>query len=179
MGELKTLGFHHVTMVSADAARTLEFYRGTLGLGLVKKTVNFDDPGAYHLYFGDATGSPGTILTFFEWGDVPRGAPGVGGVHHLAMGVETEEALLKWKRRLTDRGVHVNGPFDRTWFTSLYFTDPDGQILEIATKGPGYALDEPADALGGRIIRPAAQRLAGHRDEEAIRLRLLTARDLP
>ena len=171
MGELKTLGFHHVTMVSADAARTLEFYRGTLGLGLVKKTVNFDDPGAYHLYFGDATGAPGTILTFFEWGHVARGAPGVGGVHHLAMGVETEEALLKWKRRLTDRGVHVNGPFDRTWFSSLYFTDPDGQILEIATKGPGYALDEPADALGERIIRPAADRLAGHRDEEAIRLR--------
>jgi len=171
MGELKTQGFHHVTLVSADAARTLEFYRGTLGLGLVKKTVNFDDPGAYHLYFGDAVGSPGTILTFFEWGSAPHGAPGVGGVHHLAMGVDTEEALLKWKRRLTDRGVQVNGPFDRTWFTSLYFTDPDGQILEIATRGPGYALDEPAEALGTRIIQPAAARLLGHRDEEAIRLR--------
>ena len=171
MSELKTQGFHHVTMVSADAARTLEFYRGTLGLGLVKKTVNFDDPGAYHLYFGDAVGAPGTILTFFEWGHAPHGAPGVGGVHHLALGVESEEALLKWKRRLTDRGVHVNGPFDRTWFSSLYFTDPDGQILEIATKGPGYALDEPADALGTTIIQPAEQRLLGHRDEEAIRLR--------
>lgn len=171
MEPLITQGFHHVTMVSADARRTLEFYRDVLGLGLVKRTVNFDDPGAYHLYFGDEVGSPGTILTFFEWPRSPRGAPGVGGVHHLALGVGTQEALLKWKRRLTDHGVPVNGPYDRTWFTSLYFTDPDGQILEIATRNPGYGLDEPMDALGERIIHPSPERLAGHRDEAAIRAR--------
>ncbi|MBV9774718.1 MAG: VOC family protein [Gemmatimonadetes bacterium] len=171
MGPLITQGFHHITMVSANAQRTLEFYRDVLGVGLVKRTVNFDDPGAYHLYFGDAVGSPGTILTFFEWGDSPRGATGVGGVHHLALGVESEDALLKWKRRLTDHGVHVNGPYDRTWFTSLYFTDPDGQILEIATRGPGYGLDEPMDALGQRIIQPTEDHFAGHRDEAAIRAR--------
>ncbi|HEX2092881.1 MAG TPA: VOC family protein [Longimicrobiaceae bacterium] len=171
MSELKTQGFHHITMVSADARRTLDFYRGTLGLGLVKKTVNFDDPGAYHLYFGAATGRPGTILTFFEWSHAPQGAPGVGGVHHLALGTDTEESLLRWKRRLTDHGVHVSGPYDRTWFHSIYFTDPDGQILEIATRGPGYGLDEPMEALGEREIRPTPDHFAGERDEEAIRAR--------
>ena len=166
MTELKTQGFHHVTLVSSDAAKTLDFYRGTLGLELVKRTT--EDSGVPHLYFGDA---PGTLVTVVEQPGAPRGAPGVGGVHHLALAADTEESLLKWKRRLTDAGAHVNGPYDRTWFTSLYFTDPDGQILEIATKGPGYALDEPAGALGERIVRPAAERLAGGRDEAAIRAR--------
>jgi glyoxalase family protein len=89
MPALKTLGFHHVTMVSGDARRTLTFYRDVLGLGLVKKTVNFDDPSSYHLYFGDETGAPGTLLTFFEWKDAPRGAPGIGGVHHIASAWKT------------------------------------------------------------------------------------------
>ncbi|HSG09712.1 MAG TPA: VOC family protein, partial [Longimicrobiales bacterium] len=102
---LSTRGFHHITMVSTDALRTLAFYRDVLGLDLVKKTVNFDDPGAYHLYFGDDGGRPGTILTFFEWPGSRRGRWGIGGVHHLALGVETPEAQLKWKRRLTDAGV--------------------------------------------------------------------------
>jgi glyoxalase family protein len=171
MEPLTTQGLHHVTMVAANAQRTVGFYRDVLGLGLVKRTVNFDDPGSYHLYFGDPVGSPGTLLTFFEWGDAPRGRWGIGGVHHVAMGVETEEGLLKWKRRLTDLGVHVSGPYDRRWFHSIYFSDPDGQILEIATKGPGYALDEPADALGQTVITPGAGNLVGQRDEAAIQAR--------
>ena len=77
MKPLETAGFHHITMVSTSAPRTLAFYGELLGFDLVKKTVNFDDPSAYHLYFGREGGRPGTILTFFEWGDVPRGAPGV------------------------------------------------------------------------------------------------------
>jgi glyoxalase family protein len=166
--KLETQGFHHITMVSANARRTLEFYRGVLGLGLVKKTVNFDDPGAYHLYFGDEGGRPGTILTFFEWGDAPAGRPGIGGVHHLALGAESDEALLKWKRRLTDHGVHVSGPYDRGYFTSLYFRDPDGQILEIASKGPGYDIDEPADALGQTLLLPPQRIVRGYRDEASI-----------
>lgn len=168
MTPLITAGFHHITMVSSDARRTLGFYRDTLGLGLVKQTVNFDDPGAYHLYFGDERGRPGTILTFFEWKGLPRGTPGIGGVHHLALGTASEDALLRWKRRLTDRGVPVSGPYDRGYFTSLYFRDPDGQILEIATAGPGYAIDEPADALGRTLTVPPERIVAGHRDEAAI-----------
>ncbi len=164
-----TLGFHHITMVSTDAVRTLTFYRDLLGMDLVKQTVNFDDPGAYHLYFGRTPGTPGTLLTFFEWPGSRRGRWGVGGVHHLALGVETPEAQLKWKRRLVDAGVAVSGPLDRGYFRSLYFEDPDGQILEIATRGPGYAIDEPADALGKRLVTPPAERLPGGRDEVAIR----------
>ncbi len=152
MTPLSTLGFHHVTMVAGNAPRTLRFYRDVLGLGLVKKTVNFDDPSSYHLYFGDETGAPGTLLTFFEWKDAARGAPGIGGVHHIALGVEDLDAILQWKRRLMDHGVGVSGPINRGYFISLYFSDPDGQILELATKGPGYALDEPADQLG-RVVQ--------------------------
>ncbi len=165
---LKTLGFHHITMVATNAPKTLAFYGELLGFDLVKKTVNFDDPGAYHLYFGRDGGRPGTILTFFEWAHARRGRWGVGGVHHLALGVESPEAQLKWKRRLTDAGVQVSGPIDRGYFRSLYFSDPDGQILEIATAGPGYAIDEPADSLGRELIEPPAERLPDGRDEAAI-----------
>lgn len=164
----QTDGFHHITMVSNDAHRTLTFYGDLLGLRLVKKTVNFDDPSAYHLYFGNDGGRPGTILTFFEWRHAARGHWGVGGVHHLALGVESAEAQLKWKRRLTDAGVKVTGPLDRGYFKSLYFADPDGQILEIATVGPGYAIDEPADALGQELLVPPSDRMPAGRDEEAI-----------
>ena len=163
-----TRGFHHITMVSGNAPRTLAFYGGLLGLPLVKQTVNFDDPGAYHLYFGDVRGSPGTILTFFEWPQSRRGHWGVGGIHHLALGVDSPEAQLKWKRRLTDYGVPVSGPYDRGYFKSIYFHDPDGQVLEIATSGPGYDIDEPMDALGRTLVIPPSSRLPGGRDETDI-----------
>ena len=165
---MSLLGLHHITMVSSDARRTTEFYRGLLGLHLVKKTVNFDDPASYHLYFGDATGTPGTLLTFFEWRHAPGGRWGIGATHHLALCVETPEAQLKWKRRLTAGGVAVTGPYDRHYFRSIYFTDPDGLILEIATRGPGWTVDEPADALGSRMIDPPPELTRTGRDEEAI-----------
>jgi glyoxalase family protein len=164
-----TQGFHHVTMVSRDARRTLGFYRDVLGLGLVKQTVNFDLPDTYHLYFGDPTGSPGSLLTFFEWPQSARGNWGVGGIHHVALGVTDADEQLKWKRWLNDHGVSVTGPYDRGYFKSIYFADPDGQILEIATEGPGFAIDEPADALGRDLIPPKAERLPDGRDESEIR----------
>jgi len=71
---------HHVTAIARDPQRNIDFYSSILGLRLVKKTVNFDDPGTYHFYFGDELGSPGTILTFFPWPNVKRGTPGVGSV---------------------------------------------------------------------------------------------------
>ena len=160
-----TKGFHHITMVSTHAPRTLAFYRDLLGMPLVKQTVNFDDPNAYHLYFGDARGNPGTILTFFEWPQTRRGGWGVGGIHHLALGVESREAQIKWKRRLTDARVPVSGPYDRGYFQSIYFQDPDGQVLEIATRGPGYGIDEPMSALGQKLIIPPSDRLPEGRDE--------------
>lgn len=169
MSEPRTPGFHHITMVSADAGRTVSFYRDLLGVPLVKQTVNFDDPGSYHLYFGTEGGAPGTLLTFFEWPGQPRGRWGVGGIHHLALSVADAEAQLMWKRRLADAGVGVTGPYDRGYFRSIYFQDPDGQILEIATAGPGYAVDEPADALGEKETVPPSAQLRAERDEDAIR----------
>lgn len=161
-------GLHHITLVTADAQRNVDFYAGVLGLRLLKKTVNFDDPGAYHLYYGDALGSVGSAVTFFEWPRSPRGRPGIGGTHHVALGVADENGLLKWKRRLTDLGVKVTGPYDRHYFKSIYFTDPDGVILEIATLGPGFAIDEAADALGQLHLPPPQAMIVANRDEQAI-----------
>lgn len=159
MSEFRTLGFHHISLVSSDAARTTQFYRDVLGFRLLSRDG---------LHFGLGTAAPGTLVSFFERPDAPRGRWGLGGIHHLALGVSTREAQLKWKRRLQDHGAHVAGPYDRGWFHSIYFTDPDGQVLEIATQGPGYALDEPADRLGERVITPSPERIIGHRDERRI-----------
>ncbi|HEX8919429.1 MAG TPA: VOC family protein [Chloroflexota bacterium] len=140
-------GIHHITLIAGNADRTARFYVETLGLGFVKKTVNFDRPNTYHLYFGDRIGTPGTLVTFFEWPDAARGVIGVGTTHHFAMTVETAEAQLKWKRRLVDAGLHVSGPYDRKAFRSIYFTDPDGVILEIATRGPGFAVTQNGEDI--------------------------------
>ncbi len=150
------LGLHHITLGCANAQRTVDFYAGVLGLRFVKKTVNFDAPDTYHLYFGDATGSPGSAVTFFEWPSAPRGRPGIGGTHHFALTVANKEGLLKWKRRLLDLGYKVNGPLDRHYFTSIYFNDPDGTILEIATRGPGWTIDEDLAVLGTAYREPPA-----------------------
>ncbi len=166
---MSILGLHHITLVSSDAQRTLDFYTRVLGLRLVKQTVNFDDPGAYHLYFGDRTGRPGTAVTFFEWKGLPHGRPGIGGTHHLALQVADYSGLLAWKRRLTDLGLRVTGPYDRNYFTSIYFSDPDGMILEIATRGPGWTIDEDAAALGTHLLPPPPEMTVRNRDEERIR----------
>lgn len=165
---MTVLGLHHITLVSHDAQRTVDFYTHVLGLRLVKQTVNFDDPGSYHLYFGNEQGSPGSAITFFEWPTAPRGKPGIGGTHHVALAVAGEDGLLMWKRRLTDLGIPVTGPLDRHYFKSIYFRDPDGVILEIATIGPGWAVDEPEDSLGQTFRLPPAEMLVRNRDEARI-----------
>src|SRR5436190_4031757 len=162
------VGLHHITLICTDAQRTVDFYTGVLGLRLVKRTVNFDDPGSYHLYFGDAVGSPGTAVTFFEWPGAPRGRTGIGGTHHFALRVKDRENQLRWKRRLEDFGLSVVGPYDRRYFSSIYFNDPDGVILEIATEGPGFGVDETLEALGESLIEPSEAMLKGRRDEVAI-----------
>ncbi|MBP7692500.1 MAG: VOC family protein [Anaerolineales bacterium] len=162
------LGLHHITLVCADAQRTVDFYTRILGLRLVKQTVNFDDPSSYHLYFGDDLGRPGSAVTFFEWPRAPRGQWGLGGTHHFALTVKDEDGLLKWKRRLTDLGLKVEGPLDRHYFKSIYFRDPDGVILEIATEGPGWTVDEAPDQIGTARRDPPAEMLVRNRDEAAI-----------
>lgn len=161
-------GLHHITLVCKSAQRTVDFYVKTMGLRLVKKTVNFDDPGAYHLYFGDETGAPGSAVTFFEWPHAAHGKPGIGGTHHFALAAADYDGLLKWKRRLVDLGVKVNGPYDRHYFTSIYLRDPDGTIVEIATQGPGWTRDESADQIGTVHKDPPAEMLVANRDEAAL-----------
>lgn len=292
-------GIHHVTAVTARAADNLAFYRGTLGMRLVKKTVNQDDVRAYHLFYADGRGSPGTDLTFFDWpmaarerrgtrsiartalrvaggaaalawwrrrleeagahtGDVteedgrlslpfedaegqrlalvdgggepehpwavsavpperqivglgpvtlsvpdpgptaavlvdvlgmrpdrsyrlatghevlvvsmgsggpgaevhlevrpdaPPARPGAGGVHHVAFRASDDEHLA-WLDRLTERRVPNSGPVDRFYFRSLYFREPNGILFEIATDGPGFAVDEPLASLGEGLALP-------------------------
>ncbi len=165
---MKIQGLHHITLVSSNAQRTVDFYVKVLGLRLIKQTVNFDDPSAYHLYFGDAIGSPGNAVTFFEWKRSPKGHPGIGGTHHLALSVKDYDSLLKWKRRLTDLDIKVNGPYDRHYFKSIYFRDPDGVILEIATMGPGFTIDEDIQELGTNHLPPPEAMMLANRDEEHI-----------
>lgn len=163
------LGIHHITLVCKSAQRTIDFYTRVLGQRLVKLTVNFDDPGAYHLYFGDERGRPGTAITFFEWPRAVAGHPGIGGTHHFALRVADGDAQLKWKRRLTDLGISVDGPFNRSYFRSIYFRDPDGAIIEIATDGPGWAVDEAPEAIGSEYRDPPADAVLHGRDEQEIR----------
>lgn len=279
---------HHVTVLSGDPAQTRRFYEGVLGLRLVKRTVNFDDPGTYHLYFGDEVGRPGTILTFFPWPlavsgqagpgqctsvrlrvehgslaqwaahldaagveavswathlgtevltfadphglalelvaresesapgveraplrvdglagvtltqrelaptarvlefmgyavvertddriryggrqsegatvvdvvldpDSPRGRVAKGSVHHIAFRLRNDEAQADWKARLGGLGLPVSPVMDRKYFRSIYFNEPGGVLFELATDGPGFAVDEPADQLGRSLQLP-------------------------
>src|SRR4051812_9585440 len=129
---VKLAGLHHVTMVTGDANRNVAFYADVLGLRLVKKTVNFDQPDAYHLYFGDEQGAPGSILTWFEFAGAERGEPGLGMIHTIQLGVGSEDALDFWAKRLDDRG-HASL---RTAGT-LRFEDPDGLDLELVVAADG------------------------------------------
>ncbi|MBV9940932.1 MAG: VOC family protein [Solirubrobacterales bacterium] len=101
---MKLDGMHHITMITGDAERNVEFYADVLGLRLVKQTVNFDAPEAYHLYFGDEAGSPGSILTWFEFAGAHRGRPGAGMIHTIQLGVASENSLDFWAERLAARG---------------------------------------------------------------------------
>ncbi|GAB4468352.1 MAG: ring-cleaving dioxygenase [Armatimonadaceae bacterium] len=122
-------GIHHVTAIAGDAQRNVDFYAGTLGLRLVKRTVNFDDPGTYHLYYGDGLGRPGTILTFFPWKGAIRGRIGQGQVIETTLAVP-DGALTYWRERLKEHGVAVHDMEDE-----LIFADPDGMRLSMIESG--------------------------------------------
>ncbi len=126
---MSILGLHHVTAMSGDPQRNAEFYAGLLGLRLVKVTVNYDDPGTYHLYYGDAVGSPGSAMTFFPWPSAYRGRRGTGQVGVTAFSVPVG-ALDFWADRLQARGVEA-AQTSRFGESGLAFSDPDGLALEI------------------------------------------------
>ena len=114
-------GMHHITMITGDATANVAFYADVLGLRLVKKTVNFDAPEAYHLYFGDETGAPGTILTWFEFAGAQPGKAGAGMIHTIELGVASAESLDFWAARLADRGYESSREDE-----GLTFADYDG-----------------------------------------------------
>jgi glyoxalase family protein len=213
--------------VCSDAQRTTDFYRDRLGFTLAKKTVNFDDPHSYHLYFGDESALPGSLMTFFEWPRADRGrlgrgtlesiglvtpsvsaeteaedpdglrlrlypgdrpglhdvvaygnpdlyaglvdenapltfaAPvdetaliGAGITHHIAWRAADDNEQSAWHDRLTAMGLRPTAQQDRKYFRSIYFRMPDGLLLEIATDGPGFFVDEPPMRLGQLLALP-------------------------
>jgi glyoxalase family protein len=133
---MQILGLHHITAIAGDPRRNLAFYTGVLGLRLVKRTVNFDDPHTYHLYYGDRVGTPGSILTFFPWGNLPRGRAGTGQASAIAFSVGPD-ALSFWEERLHAHGVATSKPPPRYGESVLALTDPDGLAVElVATREP-------------------------------------------
>jgi catechol 2,3-dioxygenase-like lactoylglutathione lyase family enzyme len=149
---LRISGIHHITLLCADVERSVGFYRNVLGLRVVKQTVNEDDRGARHLFFGDEEGRPGTLITCLEYPELDEGVIGRGSTHHFALSVATEEELAAWRDYLVSKGVQVTEMLDRTYFKSVYMRDPDGHIIELATLGPGLTADEPLEELGRRPV---------------------------
>jgi glyoxalase family protein len=148
-------GIHHVTAIASDPQRNLDFYTGVLGLRLVKLTVNFDDPGTYHFYFGDGVGNPGTILTFFPWPGAQRGGWGNGQAAVTSFSIP-EGAIAYWKKRLEGHGVSFGQPRGRFDEEALVLLDPDGLQLELVAHA-GAQAHMPWD--GGPI--PAAYAIRG------------------
>ncbi|MCM8748774.1 ring-cleaving dioxygenase [Thermomicrobiaceae bacterium CFH 74404] len=137
--ELELGGIHHVTAVTGRAAENVRFYTRVLGMRLVKKTVNQDDVSAYHLFYGDETGSPGTEVTFFDWPDAGPHRPGAGEVATIALGVPGRPALQYWTDRLDRAGIDHQGIEEYGGRGMIRFTDPEGQRLALidASDWPG------------------------------------------
>jgi glyoxalase family protein len=140
----KIVGLHHVTAIASDPQRNLDFYIGLLGLRLVKRTVNFDDPGTYHFYFGDARGTPGTILTFFPWPGARRGHRGVGQIEATAFAI-SPDSVGYWLDRFKEQHVTAEKTPARFGEEVIRFTDPDGLLLELIAS-PVEAGVSPANA---------------------------------
>src|SRR5690348_8453591 len=143
---VKLEGGHHVTCITGDAPGNVEFYAGELGLRMVKKTVNQDDPSVYHLFYADEQGSSGADITFFEYPGAPKGRAGDGMVHTVSFRVGSEESLEFWQARVG--GKLGDG--------SLVFNDPEGLQLELLVDGSG---DEPLTADAPDV--PAEHRIRG------------------
>jgi glyoxalase family protein len=148
---MKLEGIHHISAITGDAHGNVEFYVGVLGLRMVKKTVNQDEPNVYHLFYGDEHGSPGMDLTFFEYPGAPRGVAGAGMVHTILWRVGSREALEFWRERLAERGVEAVPSGER-----LVFLDPEGLAHELVLRS---SEDEPLSARSPEI--PSEHALQG------------------
>ncbi|GAB3528536.1 ring-cleaving dioxygenase [Arthrobacter monumenti] len=135
MTDIAPHGLHHVTAIATDPQRNVDFYTRVLGLRLVKQTVNFDDPGSYHLYYGDEAGHPSTLLTFFPWPKVLGGRQGAGLVTATAFSIPAE-SLGWWQQRLHELDVDAEEPVSRDGEDVLSFHDPDGMLIDLVAS-PG------------------------------------------
>jgi glyoxylase I family protein len=132
-------GLHHLTLISADLERTIAFYRDLLGLAIVNDAPSDDDPGTRHVWFGALDGAPGMLVSFMEYPALTKGVVGVGSTHHFALVVDSADEQEAWRDYLRNQGVDCTDVFDRGAFRSIYLRDPDGHIVEIATRGPGFS----------------------------------------
>jgi glyoxalase family protein len=134
----KIPGLHHVTAIASDPQRNLDFYVGLLGLRFVKRTVNFDDPGTYHFYFGDRSGTPGTILTFFPWPGARRGIRGAGQVEATAFAIPPD-SIGYWLERLKQHHVTAEKTPARFGEEVIRLLDPDGLLIELIAVAAGVS----------------------------------------
>ncbi len=150
--EMKLTTFHHASPLTYDPETTAKFFDKFLGLTNKFTIPNSDQTGTNILGIGNED-RPG-FLRYLAISKPPEGYVGEGSIHHIAMAVEDDEAQQKILKRLNEVGIENSGIIDRFWFHSLYFRDPDGNLLEIATKNPGYSADEPPEKLGTSLVLP-------------------------
>jgi glyoxalase family protein len=165
---------HHVATVGRDISRAIDFYGRILGLrDLGSGSAPSLAGGAGEVaersarWFAAGAGDSG-LVAVLERPDARSGYPGIGSTHHFALCVEDRDTLLMWKRRFLDEGYAVNGILDRHYFQSIYVKDPDGTIVELATRGPGWAIDEPADRIGEEHRAPPEEMVNTNRDRARI-----------
>lgn len=138
---MRLTGLHHLTAICRDIDRTIAFYRDLLGLGIVHDAPSDDDPDARHVWFatGSARAAVGGIVSFLHYPRLREGVVGAGSTHHFAFVVESTEELFAWRDYLRSKGTECTDVLDRGAFRSVYLRDPDGHMVEIASRGPGFA----------------------------------------
>lgn len=151
-----TRGMHHITAIGTDIERSHAYFGELLGMQRVKRTNNFDDPNSQHWYWGVDHGKPGTLITYFERDakKEPRAQLGAGQTHHFALSVPDKATQLDFHDKLYTAGYRVSPVRDRHYFKSIYTNDPDGHIVELATAGPGFTVDESETDLGQALQLP-------------------------
>src|SRR5699024_5990994 len=159
-------GIHHITVLAGDAQRNADFYVKSLGMRLVKKSVNQDDPGTYHLFYGNAKGSPGSGLTFFPWPMAKQGKPGLGEAVKVALAVPSG-SMEYWVEHFGAEGIDFDGPYDRFGQQAIGFNDPDRLQLELVfdeqvNQLPGWEKGTVPAEHGIRGFRGTTLRLKEH-----------------
>ncbi|SIO88982.1 ring-cleaving dioxygenase [Nocardiopsis sp. JB363] len=138
--DVRPSGIHHVTAIASDPQANADFYLNVLGMRLVKRTVNFDSPETYHLYYGDRAGNPGTIMTFFPWPDAPKGRIGAGQATTTTFSVP-EGSLSWWADHLSTLDIPFTSPTERGEEDVLSLRDPDGLLIELAASADHHDTD--------------------------------------